>query len=164
MELPLTPYAGTSGWSGSNTSRARAEQQDSDGTTSNRQSTVLRLLEAHAVHGITWKELSNDTGWHHGSASGVLSVLHKSGKIARLAKARDKCAVYVGLKYVYGRPTDPYKSNKAMFDVDDLIRQVLKILPNAVITEDSDGEIVVHTRMKVISSDEQIAPIGEINE
>jgi hypothetical protein len=161
MELPLTPYAGTSGWAGSVTSRQRAEQQDSDGTTGKRQGLTLELLDGSGARGMTWKELSADTGWHHGSASGVLSVLHKTGKISRLRESRDRCAIYVSNHHKYGRPTDPYKSNKSMFDINDLMRQVLKLLPDAVISEDLDGELVIHTRMRVISSDEQIAPIGE---
>ena len=44
--LPLTPYAGTSGWSGSETSRDRAVSQDKDGTTKNRQSETMRLVLA----------------------------------------------------------------------------------------------------------------------
>lgn len=163
QELPLTPYAGTSGWAGSQTSRARAEQQDSDGTTSERQSVTLRLLERADHKGLTWKELSEATGWHHGSASGVLSVLHKSDKIKRLAESRDRCAIYVAYDCSYFRPTEPYKSNKQIGNLSDLVRQIYKLLPDAVFDEDLDGEIVIHTRMKVISSDEQIAPIGEIN-
>jgi hypothetical protein len=41
VELPLTPYAGTSGWSGSAASRDRAVNEDNDGTTSARQKEAL---------------------------------------------------------------------------------------------------------------------------
>jgi hypothetical protein len=44
----------------------------------------LNLLGQRQVTGITWKEFSEITGLHHGTASGVLSVLHKAGRIARL--------------------------------------------------------------------------------
>lgn len=104
-QLPLTPYAGTSGWSGSETSRDRAVTQDKDGTTKNRQSETMRLVLASKSYGMTWKELSEATGWHHGSASGVLSVLHKAGFIERLTDRRNKCAIYVGLESVNGRKT-----------------------------------------------------------
>jgi len=108
--LPLTPYAGTSGWSGSETSRDRAVSQDKDGTTKNRQSETMRLVLASKYYGMTWKELSEATGWHHGSASGVLSVLHKAGFIERLTDRRSKCAIYVGLESVNGRKTAVVKT------------------------------------------------------
>jgi DNA-binding MarR family transcriptional regulator len=110
QELPLLPYAGTSGWSGSDTSRERARQQDSDGTTANRQTLTLRIIWDEAQYdGITWAELSEKTGWHHGSASGVLSVLHKEGLIERLkGSKRNKCAIYVSPVHVNGREiTEP---------------------------------------------------------
>jgi predicted transcriptional regulator len=53
--------------------------------------------------GLTWKELSQITGLHHGTASGVLSVLHKTGRIARLKESRDGCKVYVDVSFIEGR-------------------------------------------------------------
>lgn len=108
-ELPLTPYAGTSGWSGSDTSKERAVREDKDGTTKHRQQTTLRLIMATKSYGVTWKELSDQTGWHHGSASGVLSVLHKMGLIERLIERRDRCAIYVSPESVNGRKTAAIK-------------------------------------------------------
>jgi hypothetical protein len=103
--LPETPYAGTSGWSGSDTSRERAEDADADGTTSARQSFVLSRLATVQANGLTWRDLATEAGWHHGQASGALSVLHKEGRIARLAEERrTRCAVYVLPEYVEGRP------------------------------------------------------------
>ena len=111
QELPLTPYAGTSGWSGSESSRERAIQQDKDGTTANRQTLTLRIIWEEAKYeGITWKELSDRTGWHHGSASGVLSVLHKEGLIVRLKDRRGKCAIYISPAHVNGRERSAYKT------------------------------------------------------
>lgn len=103
-ELPVLPFAGTSGWSGSDTSRERAVTQDKDGTTKNRQTLTLRILwEKSKYDGITWSELSEATGWHHGTSSGVLSVLHKGGFIVRLRERRNKCAVYVSPVFTNGR-------------------------------------------------------------
>lgn len=115
-ELPLTPYAGTSGHSGGATSEERARRDDSDGTTSERQRRVLSdLAERHDIYipvgwvgqhkGLTWKELARITGWHHGQASGALSVLHKEGLIARLTERRDRCFVYVLPEHVGDRET-----------------------------------------------------------
>jgi hypothetical protein len=120
--LPDLPYAGTSGWSGSETSRERAETADADGTTTERQQAVLRLLRERNVYadtpgnpvwtggigGLTWKELGVLAGMHHGQASGALSVLHKEGRIARLTERRNRCAVYVLPEYVQGRETSPH--------------------------------------------------------
>lgn len=103
--LPVLPYAGTSGHSGSDTSRERAERADSDGTTTKRQSEALASLGARHGDGMTWKELGLARGWHHGTASGVLSVLHKEGHVARLTERRDRCLVYVLPQYTQGRET-----------------------------------------------------------
>lgn len=104
LEQPILPYAGTSGWSGSETSRQRALTQDRDGTTGKRQRETLRLLQQYGGAGLTWQQLSEMTGWHHGTASGALSVLHKAGKIARLKNVRrNRCAVYVALEALDGR-------------------------------------------------------------
>lgn len=46
----------------------------------------------------------------------------------------------------------------------DLMEYILKVAPNAEVSEDTDGEIRIHTRLKIISSDEHLAPIGERHE
>lgn len=105
-QKPILPYNGTSGWSGSDTSLERAVRNDTDGTTGKRQKATLELLDGSGAQGMTWKELSDETGWHHGSASGVLSVLHKAGQINRLKTTRrNRCAVYVSAHHTYGRET-----------------------------------------------------------
>jgi hypothetical protein len=105
VELPLLPYAGTSGWSGSDTSRERAEEADASGVTSARQTIVLELIGATETVGMTWHELTQLTGWHHGLASGALSVLHKTGHLARVTERRNRCQIYVLPQYVNGRET-----------------------------------------------------------
>lgn len=115
------PYAGTSGHSGTDTSRERAEKSDSTGKTNKRQKYTLALLGGpHALgdrtwggmHGVTVKELREATGWHHGVASSVLTNLHISGQIARLEEKRDRCHVYVVPRFVAGRALSPYTPNK----------------------------------------------------
>ena len=103
-DQPVLPYAGTSGWSGSETSKQRAVQNDKDGTTKKRQVETLNLILQTGYFGMTWKELSDLTDWHHGTASGVLSVLDKHGFIVRLKETRNRCSVYVDLGFVYRRP------------------------------------------------------------
>ena len=84
-------------------------QDDNDGTTKGRQNVTLRIINASKTYGMTWKELADETGWHHGQASGVLSVLHKEGLIERLSERRGKCAIYIGLNSVNGRKTSVRK-------------------------------------------------------
>lgn len=104
-DLPVLPYAGTSGHAGSDTSRERAQRDDNDGTTSLRQRRALAEIAARGAYGATWRELAVIVGLHHGQASGVLSVLHKEGHLARLTHRRDRCAVYVLPRFVNGRET-----------------------------------------------------------
>lgn len=100
------PYNGSSGWSGTNTSKDRADHADSSGDTKRRQNETIGHLFLTRNVGLTWRELADMTGWHHGQASGVLSVLHKNRRIARLLEKRDRCRVYVLPEYVAGRITD----------------------------------------------------------
>jgi hypothetical protein len=111
---PELPYAGSSGHSGSPASKERADRADRDGTTSERQSMTIYRLTASGSHGMTWRELAASTGWHHGQASAVLSVLHKAGKIERLAERRSRCHVYVMPIWSYQRELSPYRQNKTV--------------------------------------------------
>ena len=108
---PVRPYADTSGWSGSSTSRERAERQDGDGTTSKRQQDVLNELARLCHRGATWNELGDLLSLHHGAISGVLSTLHKQGYICRLTERRSRSQIYVLPKYVNSRETEAYKPN-----------------------------------------------------
>lgn len=121
-DLPVLPYNGTSGWSGSQTSRDRATLQDGDGTTSERQRLALRYLRSAGYSGLTWKEAAELTGLHHGAISGVLSVLHKQGLIKRLKFARSRCQVYVLPQHVDGREEAPYRPNASAAKMLDLIQ------------------------------------------
>jgi hypothetical protein len=95
MSHAYVPYNGTAGWSGSDTSKQRALDNIHSGRELNNQQKALHLLKHMGKLGLTWKELANETGWHHGTASGVLSVLHTSGAIVRTYTIRNKCKVYV---------------------------------------------------------------------
>jgi hypothetical protein len=113
MQTLEFPYAGTSGWAGSETSRERAEQQDQDGTFSKRQKQTMQELWQVGSMGLTWRELAFTFNLHHGQASGVLSVLHKAEKISRLEERRNRCAVYVLPEFVNGRETSQHANTKA---------------------------------------------------
>lgn len=114
---PGDPEARSSGWSGSNTSRERARRADENGTTSKRQREVTDRLVRAGTTGLTWQELALDAQWHHGQASGALSALHKSGRIARLdGPPRHHCAVYVSPEFVAGRATAVYGPSRRSLD------------------------------------------------
>lgn len=110
---PELPYAGTSGHSGSDTSEARAIHSDQTGQTARRQKQALALLESYGYEGLTWKELASLLNLHHGSASGVLSVLHKTRRIARLKESRNGSKIYVGLNWINGRQTEGQGKQKS---------------------------------------------------
>lgn len=111
FSLPVTPYAGTSGWKGSEASRDRAIEDDADGTTGKRQKQTLVALGEAGIRGLTWKELSEITGWHHGQSSGCLSVLHLENMVARLTERRNRCSIYVLPAFVNGRAIAERKKN-----------------------------------------------------
>lgn len=123
-ELPVLPYPhgghehATSGFSGTDTSRERAEHDDEEGLTTARQRGILALLRMRAHRGATWKEAARLLDKHHGQVSGALSNLHQGGRIARLTERRDRCRVYVLPEFVAGRPTDGYGSKRSGHRVD----------------------------------------------
>lgn len=119
--FPVLPYNGTSGWSGSQTSRERAALHDNNGTTTERQQRALHLLKEAGHMGLTWKEASGLTGLHHGAISGVLSVLHKQGMVRRLKHTRLRCQVYVLPEYVHGREEAPFRPNAQVARMYELI-------------------------------------------
>ena len=112
LSMPELPYDQTSGHSGTDTSKARAVEADRSGKTAMRQAQAIELLNQNYGRGLTWKEFSLITGLHHGTASGVLSVLHKAGRIARLKESRNGCKVYVGLNWVENRVVEKQGRNK----------------------------------------------------
>jgi hypothetical protein len=95
MTSAYIPYNGTAGWSGTDTSKQRALDNIHSGRELNNQQLTLHMLKRAGTTGLTWKDLATTTGWHHGTASGVLSVLHTSGAIVRTYTVRNKCKVYV---------------------------------------------------------------------
>lgn len=100
LELPIVPYLGTGGYAhGSDSSRARAEREASDGTLSRRQQMVLGVLGDLGATGATWKELGERLQMHHGQVSGVLSNLHRAGLVFQIREPRGRCMPYVHADY-----------------------------------------------------------------
>lgn len=112
--VPYKPYKGTAGWSGSDTSKARAINNISSGREENNQVLALKYLKSRSTDGATWKEIAAETGWHHGTASGVLSVLHQSGAIVRALKARNGCKIYVHQDFKWHMQHEVYKKREKL--------------------------------------------------
>jgi hypothetical protein len=124
-QLPLTPYAGTSGWKGSEASYARVMLEDSNGTTSLRQRVALKRVWDQEFRGLTWKDLGEIENLHAGQSSGVLSVLHKQGLIVRLKERRNRCSIYVAPPFVKEREVSPRNLNGSK---DEICREILALI------------------------------------
>jgi len=111
-DQPSLPYAGTEGWSGSDTSRERAYADATAGTAGKRQRDVLDLLGRQGSDGLTWSEAAYALDLHHGQASASLSALHKEDRIARLKERRGRSQIYVLPQYVGDREVAPFRPNK----------------------------------------------------
>jgi hypothetical protein len=114
MSQAYVPYNGTAGWSGTDTSQQRALDNIHSGKELNNQELALRLLKHVGIKGYTWKELAIATGWHHGTASGVLSVLHMSSAIVRTYTTRNRCKVYVHQNFKDEVKVEPYKKREKL--------------------------------------------------
>ena len=108
MSNAFVPYNGTAGWSGTSTSKDRAVDNVNSGRELNNQQLALHLLKKAGVNGLTWKELSQATEMHHGTASGVLSILHKQGAAARRVFTRNRCKIYIHQDYKDLVIVEPY--------------------------------------------------------
>lgn len=116
------PYAGTSGYSGSEASRERAERRDRGGETLTLQQRVARVAAALGPTGVTIAELRKTIYWeHHGSLSGALTVLHKSGRLLRLREQRGGCSIYVAPRFLLDRePVPPKRRTGEVLVTDDM--------------------------------------------
>jgi len=114
MTSTYVPYNGTAGWSGTETSKDRAMHNLRTGREYNNQQKALALLKEARANGLTWKELSERTGMHHGTASGVLSVLHQAGAILRSIRVRNGCKIYYSIEYTDAIAHEPYKKKEKL--------------------------------------------------
>lgn len=105
LELPFTPYAGTMGW-------------DGVGATTLNQSLTINHVRHQGERGLTWFELAEIMNWHHGTASGQLSVLDKVGLLKRLKEKRGRSSVYVLAQFVNGRELAKRKQHKLTLVID----------------------------------------------
>ena len=92
-ELPA-PYVAAS-----DTSRARAVREDLTGATTKRRRQIADLVREGGLLGMTWAELADATGLHHGQVSGALSKLHEMGFIFQRRDTRNGSHPYVHSDY-----------------------------------------------------------------
>lgn len=125
-----TPYAGTEGFSGTDTSRDRAETKAA--SAKRRQTAMLKFLAGLGPVGATVVDAKRVGTWaaeaaargdrsvayalpaefaHHGTASGTLSILHRAGQIARLVETRNGAHVYVLPEHIDGRGYEKFVGN-----------------------------------------------------
>lgn len=81
-----------------------------DGLPARRRAVAQVVGKAGAV-GATWGEVADALGLHHGSASGALSSLHKTGMLVRLKEKRGRSSIYVIPQYAWTGETVPYRPN-----------------------------------------------------
>jgi hypothetical protein len=123
------PYAGTSGWSGTDASRERAERRDSNGQTATLQSRIVDNARHAGQWGITVKWLRDAyPDEHHGTLSGALTALHKTGRLLRLTEKRDKCSVYVAPQFLLGREAVPPKGRQRDRRLDEAVERLAAFL------------------------------------
>lgn len=114
MSSAYVPYNGTAGWSGTDTSKERALVNLRTGKEYNNQQKALAYLKNAGHYGLTWQELAIKAGWHHGTASGVLSVLHKAGAIIRTYDKRNKCRIYMDISFKDEYKNDSYVTKQKL--------------------------------------------------
>ncbi len=111
MTEPALPYenldgSASVGWSGTDTPARRAKRETKKAGENQR--VTVELLERAQYRGLTFSDLMEATGRHHGTASGVLSNLHAGNRIHRLSVEREGRKVYVLPEFVGGRRTEAY--------------------------------------------------------
>ena len=129
-----TAYNDTAGFVDRPASRERAVREVADGSLSIRQQAILIYLEDAGREGMTWKQLSDLLGLHHGKISGALSNMHKCGVVFMQVAQRDRCHPYVHAMYRetfspderYDQPART-RNNKR----NDLLNQLLEACRNA---------------------------------
>ena len=138
MTEGIIPY-GTkgSGWSGSETSRERAEREDATGITGKRQAEVYALLATHTKAGMTVKEVEDRLSLGHGPASSALTHLHRADRVARLQERRSGQQVYVLKGYVEDREESPYRPRSSRPHPKYMTKdQVLAVMMDAGVDDD----------------------------
>ena len=125
-----TPYPDGQGRAPGPTSAARAVHDERSGKAATRQATVLNLAAGAGTFGVTWRDVRDHTGWHHGEATSALSHLHGAGKLARLdgkGQQRHGCSAYVLPDLAAGRPTAEHGSMRLRLSAEEVTALTLVV-------------------------------------
>lgn len=112
----IGPYGGLTAPGGSEASRDANQEDIESGKISDMMVTALGHLRNAGPFGLTWAELGEKEGWHHGRVTSVLSNLHRKGIVTALRKAdpeRGRSSIYVLPEFTEGRDTRKYRGTKA---------------------------------------------------
>lgn len=138
-------------------SRRSSEQQEKDdesGATTARQAATVQFVRDAGQEGVTSKDLREEFAWHHGQASGAMSVLHKAGLIVRLAKTRDHYGVYVVPENIAGRDVRRYQPAAGPSEPVEVIQHVstveIKEVPKRLSPDDQEFVSRVFARFALL--------------
>lgn len=146
---PITPYAGTGGYSDNDASRDAAEALVESGQLAVQQQRVYDYVKNAGPLGATTAEMRDEgKGFHHGRVSSAATTLHKAGLLAKLAEKRKGSGVYVLPEYVADRPTVKPGSNKGRGSAPQMQRIEVPV-PTKVPLSAEDRDFVATVRAKV---------------
>ena len=113
---------------------ARSRREADSGKWNERRSKIMSYLLG-SPSGLTWQEVSNLEGGHHGQVSSALNSLHRNGWVFSLREIRNGCHPYVHHTYrddyddedVYDTPqeTKAGKNRTAYKKFEERIRQAV---------------------------------------
>lgn len=105
-------------------------------TDAKRQAEVYALLATHTTKGMTVREVEEWLGIRHGPANFALTMLHRSGRVARLRERRKGQHVHVLKGYAEGREESPYRPRQARPSPKDMTKdEVLAVMMDAGVDE-----------------------------
>jgi hypothetical protein len=109
------------------------------------QKTVLRLVDEAEHRGRTVAEIRDLLpNHHHGTLSGVLSVLHAEMRIARLSEKRAGCKIYVHPDFIDGRKAEAQgRSNYTPQEIEEAMALV-DFIDHWLQVEQTGARIVTH--------------------
>jgi len=88
-------YTDTGGYVLRPASKERAYREVASGELSVRQHQISVVLQGADLKGMTYKEVGDALGLHHGQSSGALSNMHAAGVVFMLRIQRNRCHPYV---------------------------------------------------------------------
>jgi len=126
-------YNGTAGY----VNRPASIERETKKELSERLAQVMCSVREAGEEGLTWHEVAQENGLHHGQASAALSNLHRLGHVFTLREKRGKCHPYIATEYrgsffddeVYDEPakTKASEEKEAVMELVEAIENYLHI-------------------------------------